>query len=322
MFTAQIHESVYRITTPYESGGVVFLYLVRGDSQALIDTGVTDSPRQVLDPALAEIGMRLSDVDLVLNTHGHLDHAGGNAAVKSLAPGARINIHSADVPLATDLEYEIDFHVAPLRALDFPRSFIDARSEYVARTAGPDKVPADSLLREGEDVDLGRGVRLRVLHVPGHTPGHVALFWEAERILFTSDAVQGQGSRPGGFPYYFDASSYRRSLARIADLDYDTLGMGHGYIGGGPISDATRTGEDARAFLQESIRIADAIDFAVSAAIRRMPGVPRRQIALAALDDLLFEVPQVRRRATQMPPSGGPALGTHIEAALAGTYPS
>lgn len=320
MYTVQVHPAIYRIATPYEGGGVVYLYLIKGDRLALVDTGVSGSPREVLPAALAEIGLNLADVDLVLCTHGHLDHAGGNPGVKA-ASGATIRMHQAEVPLSQDVEAEVDFHLAPLRALDFPASFLKARAEYLARNAGVEKVPVDATLADGEVVHLGKGIKITAIHVPGHTPGHMVFFWETEGILLTGDAIQGQALRPGGYPYYFDASRYRRSLSLMEALPYQTLCLGHAFIGGSPISSPTRKGPDARAFIQESMRVADAVHAAVSAASRALPGATRREIALAALSDLVYDLPQQRLRETEMPAHAGPSLFAHIKAVEVGGYP-
>lgn len=319
MSTVQVHPSVYRIETPYENGGVVFLYLLKGDQVALVDTGSSSSPSRVLTGALAEIGMSLSDVDVILNTHGHLDHAGGNAAMRKVCK-ARIFMHPADIPLSQDLQTEIEFHNAPLRGLDFPQSFIQARAEYIAIAAGLEKVPADTALEDGDVVDLGKGMKLRVVHAPGHTPGHICFFWESEGVLLTGDAVQGQGLKPGGYPYYFDAPTYRRSLSTMEQLNPQLVCMGHAFGGGGCISDPTRRGEDAAAIVRESMRVSDVIHQAVSAALEDKPGATRREIALAALADLVYDLPQWRLHETQMPSHAGPTMFTHVEAAMAGSY--
>jgi glyoxylase-like metal-dependent hydrolase (beta-lactamase superfamily II) len=311
---------MYRIEVPYEGGGIVYLYLIKGDQTALVDTGTASSPSKVLPAALAEIGMRLSDVDLILCTHGHLDHAGGNSGMRRSSK-AKIYMHPADLPLSQDLAAEIEFHLSPLRALDFPDSFVRARQEFVALAAGAEKVPVDVPMAGGDVLDLGKGIKLDVIHTPGHTPGHVAFYWQSEGVLLVADAVQGQGARPGGYPYYFDAANHRRSLDTMSQLDYRMLCLGHACIGGGPISDPTRTGDEARGLLQESIRVSDAIQAAVSSALRQMPGATLREIALAALAELVYELPQQRLRETQMPAGAGPTLFGHIQAALDGNYP-
>jgi len=81
----QVSERVYRIQAPYE-GNAVHLYLVRGAKLALIDSGAGDSPQTAVAPALRELGLEWSDLDYLLNTHGHADHAGGNGELKAAAP--------------------------------------------------------------------------------------------------------------------------------------------------------------------------------------------------------------------------------------------
>src|SRR5436309_11617516 len=94
-----ISERVYRVQAPY-GGNAVHLYLVRGARLALIDSGARDSPAAAVEPALRELGLQWSDLDYLLNTHGHPDHAGGNGEVKAAARQATISLHEADVPLA------------------------------------------------------------------------------------------------------------------------------------------------------------------------------------------------------------------------------
>ncbi|MHB8993259.1 MAG: MBL fold metallo-hydrolase, partial [Chloroflexota bacterium] len=153
----RVNAAIHRITTPYDKTGTVFLYLVKGNRIALVDTGVSDSPQEVLEPALAEIGLDLSDVDVILNTHAHLDHSGGNLAAKR-ASNASIHVHAADLPMAQSTETQAESHTAPLKALEFPAEAIQERADYVVRNAGP-AAGADVLLTDGEVVDLGAGVQ-------------------------------------------------------------------------------------------------------------------------------------------------------------------
>jgi glyoxylase-like metal-dependent hydrolase (beta-lactamase superfamily II) len=81
---------------------LVALYLVEGRRRLLVDTGTTDTPTTALGPALARLGRRLEEIDVVVNTHAHVDHAWGNAAVQA-ASGAEVLMHAADVPLLQPL---------------------------------------------------------------------------------------------------------------------------------------------------------------------------------------------------------------------------
>ena len=314
-----IQKGLYRITTPFDTTGTVFLYVLKGDRVALIDTGVAESPTQVIQPALAEIGMAISDVSLVLNTHAHLDHSGGNAEVKRLS-GARIHVHAEDVPKAKSVEVEAESHIAPLRSMDFPPEMVREHGERVLRLAGK-AIGADAILGDGDLIDLGAGIRLRVVHCPGHTPGHVVYLWEAEGIAFTGDGVQGQGSRPGGYPLYFDAPSYRKSVTRLQGLDCRMLCLGHAFVGGTLINHPVRRGPEVTAFLKGAADVADTIHRAVAAAVGQHRDAAKRDIALAALSELVYEIPQLRQRSTGMPRQAGPTFSSHIDAAIAGTYP-
>jgi glyoxylase-like metal-dependent hydrolase (beta-lactamase superfamily II) len=320
MSIERIHPAVYQIRTPFDRTGTVFLYLVRGERNALIDTGASDSPETVLAPALAELGLTFGDIHLILNTHAHLDHSGGNADTKRRS-GAPVYLHALDLPLARSTEAQVEFHCGPLRALDFPPEAIQERNDHVVRNAG-EPSGVDKVLADGDQIDLGRGVILSVIHCPGHSPGHVAYFWEAEGLLFTADAVQGQGARPGSYPYYFDAANYRRSLSKLAALHSRILCLGHAYHGGTLMNTPTRANADAKAFLQASTEVSDTIHRTVAAVMERLPIASKRELAFAALAELVYEIPQLRLRRTDMPLLAGPTLLAHMEAVRTGTYPA
>ena len=103
-----ISDRVHRILAPY-AGNAVHLYLVRGAKLALIDSGAKDSPSAAVEPALRELGLRWSDLDYLINTHGHKDHLGGNGEVKAAAPQLEIGLHVTGE----------GFHVNP----DYPYKF-------------------------------------------------------------------------------------------------------------------------------------------------------------------------------------------------------
>jgi hydroxyacylglutathione hydrolase len=114
---------------------------------------------------------------LIVDTHGHFDHASANSALKE-ATGAPIAIHALDAPALTE-----------------PFAFYGFRSE---RPVSP---PADRYLADGEDVSLG-GATLHVLHTPGHTPGGIALYDAAAGIVLCGDTLfrysVGRSDLPGG----------------------------------------------------------------------------------------------------------------------------
>lgn len=96
----------------------------------------------------------------------------------------------------------------------------------------------DRPLEDGQVVALD-GVRLRILHTPGHAPDHIVFHWEQRRALFSGDLVLGSGTvvvaPPAG-----SMEDYMRSLGRVAKLDLEMIGPGHGPLIFDP---AARVGE-------------------------------------------------------------------------------
>jgi glyoxylase-like metal-dependent hydrolase (beta-lactamase superfamily II) len=149
-------------------------------------------------------------------THAHLDHVGGVAALKRLKPAAEIILHERDEPLYYGLPEQPALLGVPRsewRALGF---------EYDA----PPKV--DRHWTDGEVYEVG-DLALKVLHCPGHTPGHVVLFEPTERVVFVGDCLFagsiGRTDLPGG-SYAQLLDSLQNKIVTLGD-DVRVL-SGHG----------------------------------------------------------------------------------------------
>jgi len=160
-------------------------YLIRGERTLLVDTGVKETPAEVILPALDGL-----QPDFVLNTHADVDHFGGNAAVKAAAPNALICAHVLDAPWIESAERIMRERYGWYAAYDIgydPDTFA-----WLRDAMGPD-VPVDILLRGGERFRLGPSLTVEVLHLPGHSPGHLGLWEPASRTAIVIDAVLGRG---------------------------------------------------------------------------------------------------------------------------------
>jgi glyoxylase-like metal-dependent hydrolase (beta-lactamase superfamily II) len=293
----QVHDRVWRVPTLYLPGTQTNIYIVRGVMTAVIDTGVIGSPTHDVVPALASLGLSISDVDLVLNTHGHVDHLGGNAEMKDA--GAEIALHHADRPLADSNE----FHAQRLREL-FPTIDADhlrpAREASLMRLLGR-AVGVDRLLDDGDVVDLGVGVRLTVVHTPGHTVGSVCYWWEQAGMLLTGDSIQGRGVHAGSLPIVEEPASYAASVVRARDLRPRTLLMGHAFQGRegalGPVAHGERV-DDA---FQESLHTHDLLRRSFARAVQTAPAASGSEVARRALADFATHLPLSIDEATGFP---------------------
>lgn len=194
------------------------MYLVEdGDRLLLIDTGFPGSEAVVLD-AVSALGRAPSDVANIILTHAHYDHVGSAAGLVH-ATGARTWMHPIDAPLAASGSGSRPMTPAPglLSRLLFR---IFARP---GRTTAP--FTADELVDDGAIVPLAGG--LRVVHVPGHCAGQIALLQPSTGVLFAADAamnVAGLGD-PIGFE---DRTLGRASQRKLAKLDFVIACFGHG----------------------------------------------------------------------------------------------
>ena len=273
------------IFCPYGETGVV-AYAVITDRVTLIDTGGPQHPRAEIAAALAERGRTLDAVAAIVNTHGHWDHSGGNNAVAEATGGrVEVSIHEAGADLLTSATPHLDgYYGDTVRLLDRPDLMRALRlSVHSQFEPGP---AATRRFRDGDRIDLGEEVAFDVLHVPGHSDDHCALYWEREGILIAGDAVQGTGSRIGGCPLYFaDIAQARSSIHRLLEVPFRTLHVSHPFGRPGHAERPTvRPGDDGRAFLTDSLAVLDAMEEALAEAYREQPadtypGILRRAVA-------------------------------------------
>ena len=182
------------------------MWLVRGrDRDLLIDAGLGHVPLRAHVPALRDRPVTL------LLSHTHWDHIGAAHAFDG--PDDERLVHPAEAAVLADPDPERTLYA---KYADGSR---DAEA-FTRRPAGWDAcrhrirpAPATRLVNEGDRIDLGDR-SFAVLHTPGHSPGHLALWEERTGTLFAQDAIYDGplvDSCPGS-----DVATYRRTMARLA----------------------------------------------------------------------------------------------------------
>jgi len=200
-------------------------WLVAGQrGYALVESGAGAAvPRWLA--ALTAAAIPLDQVEWVLVTHVHLDHAGGAGELLRHLPRARLGVHPDG----------IRHLVNPERLLSQARQ---AWGDDFHLLGEMQPAPAERVvgLADGEIIDLG-GPRLRVVYTPGHTPHHVIYFEETSRGVFSGDALGAifGGADPFGefitipgiSPPVGDIPRYLDSIRRIADLGPQRIYAAH-----------------------------------------------------------------------------------------------
>ncbi|MFD9789523.1 MBL fold metallo-hydrolase [Streptomyces sp. NPDC059070] len=218
MDLVQITPTVWQLPFPVGHVHVVRL----PDGYALIDTGVPGSAPAILE-AVDRLGGRPQDVRQIVLTHSHVDHM-GSAADLVAATGAEVLAGVLDAPYIRG--------IAPEPEPVFTASERVLREQVMAGFADAgvpalQHVPVDRELHDGETLD-GWAETVRVLHVPGHTPGGIALHLAASSVLFTGDIVATAEGRAILGPFNVDRDEAVASFRRLAALDVETVCVPHG----------------------------------------------------------------------------------------------
>ncbi len=205
------------------------VYLIEGDDSLLLfDTGIAGQMDRFLLPYLAGIGRNAAEISHVIVSHCDIDHWGGAADARRIAAEAQLLAHLGDAQLIGDPEATI-----AVRYQEFLRDHgIGPKAEnldLLRERSNPAEL--DGHLAGGELIDLGNRV-VEVLHVPGHSNGHLALWDRPSSALIVGDAILGDGvpdyegspALPATYRYPAD---YLATCARLASFDAEWVLSAH-----------------------------------------------------------------------------------------------
>lgn len=211
----QLAANLWRIPTAPRDFVNSFAFVEDDGSVTLVDTGVKKAPPRIV-AGLAAIGRHPRDVQRIVLTHAHPDHAGG-AAEMARRTGAPVSIHDGDRSWCEAGEVLAKpRETTPLGRLMMRLS----KPTFEAFAPGP-------ALHDGEVLPVAGG--LRVVHTPGHSPGHVALMHEPSGVLITGDSIFNVlRLRISPKSLCADFQMTRQTAHRLGELEYDVAAFTHG----------------------------------------------------------------------------------------------
>lgn len=224
----EVADGIFEVRAPFWGYPLSLYFLRSGEQWALVDTGINTTPAEYIEPFMREHG-GMGALELVLLTHGHVDHVGGNSELAKLAPDARFALHEADLGWAEN----IDRHINQLYTFGEPEAWgPDETMEDALRSALGDAVAIDQILSDGDVISFGQGRQLEVTLVGGHSPGEVLFRDRATGAVFCGDALQGAGAMNAetgkrDFPMYRTVRQYLAALDTVERLQPTVLCTAH-----------------------------------------------------------------------------------------------
>ena len=185
-------------------------------SVTLVDCGLKRAPAKIVK-ALAAIGKHPRDVQRIVLTHAHFDHAGGAARMVDETSATGVDVHEQDA----------GYVETGTRA---PGDMGTTTGRMFARAPWGDfrATPVVQRLTDGDVLPVAGG--LRVMHTPGHTPGHVSLLHPSSGVLITGDSIFNMNSRIS-WPTKIVCTSFRQnqqSAYALGEVDYAIAAFTHG----------------------------------------------------------------------------------------------
>lgn len=206
---------IHAIDTDYVRPGLDASHLiVDGNRAAFVDTGVAGSVPALL-AALDTLGVPRANVEWILLTHVHLDHAGGAGVLAQRLPNARVLVHPRGLR-----------HMADPAKLIAGSMAVYGEAQFRALYGEIVPIDAARLVAAEDGQKLAFGARtLELLHTPGHAAHHYCIHDSAAQAIFSGDTfglsyreldtVRGAFIFPTTTPVQFDPAALHASIDRL-----------------------------------------------------------------------------------------------------------
>lgn len=226
----EITKNVYSIegmTHPDPRGKVFpYLFMEDKDNLTLIDPGFL-SQLPMLEKYLQDVGYEIKNVKQIILTHVHVDHAQAANEIKRRS-GARIYSHWIE---ARYLAHNPPYMGPPstqetIKKLENLGISVESLSkEYGTLEVEP--ISVDEQVSDGDMIGS-----LKVIHTPGHTPGHISLYYEKDKLLLGADSIYkkvfgAEGLYISAPQVSMDPTTAIVSVQRLSRINFDKLLMAH-----------------------------------------------------------------------------------------------
>jgi glyoxylase-like metal-dependent hydrolase (beta-lactamase superfamily II) len=213
-----ITESVFQLTTAVSTH-----FMILGDAIALVDSGISASRERIEQELKTYLGDEAS-LDFILLTHAHYDHVGGIPYLRQLYPELEVLGSPLTAEILVDDDKVAEFYeqnriCAEAAKLDMGME----KDDWIS------SIRIDRIMGDGDAIDLGDDVEVKLIATPGHSDDCVAYFVQPDAALVCGEAGGWYGGRDKVCASF--ESSYRdyvESLERLSSLEIKALGFPHG----------------------------------------------------------------------------------------------
>ncbi len=220
-------DEIYRVDAGLHRDDMVACYLVRSNGRiALLDTGTTRTV-PTLFGLIADLGLTPEDVDFVIPTHVHLDHAGGAGALMRLCPNAKLAIHPKGAT-----------HMIDPSRITAGATAVYGEEAFLRDYGVIEAVPEERVIvaKDGLTLDL-QGRELLFIDTPGHANHHCCILDSQSKGFFTGDtfgvSYRDFDTEAGPFifapttPVAFDPEAWQQSLDRLMQYEPKSVFLTH-----------------------------------------------------------------------------------------------
>lgn len=219
MNTFAVAGDVYGIDLEMFDSEVLSAFLIDAPETTLIETGYANGVDELVS-AIESLGVDPGELRHAIVSHVHIDHSGGATGLARVAPDLSVYLHESTAGLLRDPD---QLNASSERAM----------GEHFAEFGGADPLPDEHLepVADGDIIAIGDR-ELEVIHAPGHSPDHVAVWDPSAGRLFANEGIGSYYPRvdrwfpPATLPR-FDVAAVEATIERLSALEPSEVALSH-----------------------------------------------------------------------------------------------